>query len=38
MSDWETRFRNKLATPHLTNRSGNVPDARHLAAPFTAGL
>jgi hypothetical protein len=37
MSDWESRFRNKLATPHLTNRSGNVPDARHLAAPLPLG-
>ena len=35
MSD--CRFRNKLATPHLTNRSGNVPDARRLAAPLPLG-
>jgi radical SAM protein with 4Fe4S-binding SPASM domain len=34
MSDWEQRFRTKLATPHLTNRSGNVPGARRLAAPL----
>jgi hypothetical protein len=37
MSDWEARFRAKLATPHLTNRSGNVPESRQLAAPLALG-
>jgi hypothetical protein len=37
MSDWEGRFRAKLATPHLTNRSGNVPESRQLAAPLALG-
>jgi MoaA/NifB/PqqE/SkfB family radical SAM enzyme len=37
MTDWEGRFRAKLATPHLTNRSGNVPEARQLTAPLPLG-
>ncbi|GIX49442.1 MAG: radical SAM protein [Candidatus Tectimicrobiota bacterium] len=37
MSDWEGRFRAKRATPGLTNRSGNVPAARRLAAPLPLG-
>jgi MoaA/NifB/PqqE/SkfB family radical SAM enzyme len=37
MSGWEQRFRTKLATPHLTNRSGNVPDSRRLTAPLALG-
>ena len=34
MSDWETRFQAKLATPDLTNRSGNVPNSRSLESPL----
>lgn len=37
MTDWERRFRAKLATPDLTNRSGNVPDSRRLAEPLPYG-
>lgn len=36
MSDWEMRFGTE-AVPHLTNRSGNVPDARRLSAPLELG-
>jgi hypothetical protein len=34
MATWETRFQAKIATADLQNRSGNVPGARHLAAPL----
>jgi hypothetical protein len=37
MSDWDVRFRTRQATPDLTNRSGNVPDSRHLRAPLALG-
>jgi hypothetical protein len=37
MSDWEGRFQAKHATPHMTNRSGNVPASRRLAAPLALG-
>ncbi len=37
MSDWEARFRDKLATPDLFNRAGNVPDARRLPEPLVLG-
>lgn len=37
MSDWESRFRTRQATPGLTNRSGNVPGARDLGAPLALG-
>jgi radical SAM protein with 4Fe4S-binding SPASM domain len=37
MSTWETRFRDKVATPDLTNRSGNIPQARRLAEPLPLG-
>lgn len=37
LSAWETRFQHKQATPDLTNRSGNVPDARRLPAPLPLG-
>lgn len=34
MSCWEPQFLAKIATPHLYNRSGNVPSARRLEAPL----
>ena len=37
MSDWETRFQAKLATPDLINRAGNVPHSRRLDAPLPLG-
>jgi radical SAM protein with 4Fe4S-binding SPASM domain len=37
MTDWEGRFAAKQATLGLTNRSGNVPGSRHLAAPLALG-
>jgi hypothetical protein len=37
MSDWEGHFRAKHATPHMTNRAGNVPASRHLDAPLALG-
>jgi len=37
MSTWETRFRDKVSTPDLTNRSGNIPQARRLTAPLPLG-
>ncbi len=37
MSFWEARFVAKIATPDLQNRSGNIPGARHVAAPLALG-
>jgi len=37
MTDWEDRFHAKLATPDMTNRSGNVPASRHLDGPLAFG-
>lgn len=34
MSCWEPRFLAKQATPHLQNRSGHIPGARHLSEPL----
>ncbi|MGE3538049.1 MAG: SPASM domain-containing protein [Candidatus Tectimicrobiota bacterium] len=35
MSFWEPRFLAKLATPHMQNRSGNIPGARQLMTPLS---
>jgi len=37
MSLWEPRFLAKLATPDLSNRSGNVPEARQMREPLALG-
>ncbi len=37
MSDWESRFNEKLEVAHLTNRAGNVPGALNLAEPLALG-
>ncbi len=37
MSSWETRFRNRQATPDLFNRAGNVPGSRRVSAPLPLG-
>ncbi|WP_089721846.1 radical SAM/SPASM domain-containing protein [Candidatus Entotheonella palauensis] len=34
MSDWTRRFNDKLDIADMTNRSGNVPGATHVAEPF----
>lgn len=35
MSFWEPQFLAKVATPHLQNRSGNVPQAHSLTEPLS---
>jgi len=37
MSFWEPRFLAKIATPDLSNRSGNVPDSRQVREPLALG-
>ncbi len=37
MSSWETGFGTDSVIPHLTNRSGNVPEARQLTEPLALG-
>jgi MoaA/NifB/PqqE/SkfB family radical SAM enzyme len=37
MTHWEGRFLARLATPDMTNRSGNVPTSRRLDAPLALG-
>lgn len=37
MSFWEPRFLAKIATPDLSNRSGNVPEARQMRQPLASG-
>jgi MoaA/NifB/PqqE/SkfB family radical SAM enzyme len=37
MTDWETRFRNKLDVADLINRAGNVPEAPRLPEPLPLG-